>query len=206
MHSACLIFADVLTIASPAAAQSPPNVTPNKDPMPLPTAELAVANGVEKLCAWFVRGEGYSLPAAFQTAMEAGFKRGVSVQMVPLPEMREAGSYSTIGFQASIANAPPEGSGVAAFFTYHTPVCQIQVYGYKEDATRYIAGLKDSAWTLVDTQRSENVHSERWLTKTGTQSMTLVVNRWAGAQPAPGGLGFILNVLPGDDRKRGQLK
>jgi hypothetical protein len=126
--------------------------------------------------------------------------------MIPLPEMRERGSYSTIAFQARIADAPASGSGVAAFFSFHTPVCQLQVYGYRDDANRYIARLKDGGWTLVGEQRSENVLSERWLRSSGAQVMTLVVNRWVGAQATPGDLGFILNVLPGEDRERGDLQ
>ena len=150
--------------ASPVAPTEPPGpVPPRPEPVALPSAQAAIRNGVERLCAWLYSGADYSLPSLQQTALEAGFRRGSSVNIVPLPEMLQQPSFSALGFQAKIENAPPEGSGVAAFASFHDPVCQVQVYNYRQDGERFLAQLAAAGWTKVGgtTTPSTNVAADR---------------------------------------------
>ena len=182
----------------------PPDTRPV--PPPLPSADVAIVNGVEKLCGWLYSGADYSLPAIQQTAFTAGYRRGSSANIVPLPEMRAQPSYSALGFTAVVADAPPEGHGVVAFASFHDPVCQVQVYGYPAEGERALQRLRSAGWTAVGgpTTPQANVQAQRYFGGPAGRRMTLVVNRWVGPTAAPSGLGLILNIVPGENRVRGE--
>lgn len=171
-----------------------------------PTTEVrqsaVIENGVEQLCGWFVRGDGYSLPAAQQVAADAGFRTGANVMIVRTPELAAAGSYSALNFTAEGGGSEPAGR-VVAFMAFHGPVCQVQVYGYAQEAGHYVSGLEGKGWTLIERQKKDPIAAERWIKGSNGDQITLVVNRWIGAGPAPADLGFILNVYPGDNRTMG---
>ena len=203
--AALSIAGPAIAVAEPAQGQ-PTAEPPASSPSPLPPVENAAAameGGVERFCHWFVRGDGYSLERARQTAEEAGYRRGTSVAMIPLVEMTQQPAFSFLGFTARMPDGTPNDEGLAAFITFHVPICQIQVYGQTSEAARYVESLGQRGWILIERLAGPQVTSERWLHGSATDSYTLVVNRWTGSGPAPGKLGFILNVLPGDNRTMG---
>lgn len=202
---AAVALSAVLAIATSATAQTTADVRPR--PAPVADARVAIENGVEGLCGWFLAGEGYSLPAMQQTAFDAGYRRGASVQIIPLTDMRGQPSYSSMNFTAEVVDAPAEGSGVVAFVAFHNPVCQIQVYGYQDYARAFAAGLGEAGWRSAGPEmRTQHVAAQRWYGRLNGKPVTLVVNRRAGEQSAPGGLDYILNVVAGENAERGVLE
>ena len=204
MRVFAVALATLVVAGTSAVAQTAPEARPR--PPALVDAHTAIEKGVTNLCGWALAGEGYSLPAMQQTAFDAGYRRGASVSIVPLPEMRSQPSFSSLNFTAEIENAPAEGSGVVALVSFHNPVCQIQVYIYFDEAKAFVAGLPSSGWRLTAPEASfGNVAAQRWFGNLNGKPVTLVINRWVGEQMAPGNLGFILNVVPGEDPERGVL-
>lgn len=199
-----MILVSAMAVPGGAAGQTGAardGVVAGAEAAPLAGADEAIANGVERLCAWFVRGKDYSLPAAQAVAGKSGFAKGAGVRIVPFPET--TGSYSSLGFHAEIKEPAGANDGVAAFMAFHPTACQVQVYGHKDEAERYLASLPSRGWTLTERKTSTTVTAERWLGRQGDAQVTLVANRWTGTKPAPANLGFILNVLPGDNPTMG---
>lgn len=202
-------------LARAAALQPPAPAQPSAErpaaerPVPpdLPSARMAIANGVAQLCRAFLVDGDTTLVAMQGRAFAAGYARGSSVSAVPLTDMLSQSSFSMLGFQARIANAPAEGSGVAGFVgNYHNPVCQIQVYNYPGDAAAFVSTLAGDGWRAIGAEsQGGNVAVTRYYGRLGDEPVTLVVNRWAGKQAAPSGLGYIFNVVAGENPTRGAL-
>jgi hypothetical protein len=126
--------------------------------------------------------------------------------MIPLPFEPGQLATSSLSFQASIKDAPPRGSGVAAFMGFDPAACQLQVYGYREEADSYLAQLAANGWRVQGPRKglSKTATAERFFKQTAAGPVTMVVNRWTG--PAlPNNLWIVLNLLPGEDRTRGEL-
>jgi hypothetical protein len=172
----------------------------------VPSATIALENGVTKLCAGFVMGSATTLVAVQQRAFEAGYARGASVEMIPLPDMQAQPAYTIFPFRSRIANAPPQGSGIALFVgNYHNAICQLQVYGYVEETAAYAASLSSAGWRQVGEEtKTDNVASSRFYGVLEGKPATMVVNRWIGPE-APGRLGFVINMMAGENSSRGAL-
>jgi len=196
---------DAATAATAATATARPDTRPV--PPPLPDARTAITKGVDELCAWFLRGEGYSLDALHQVAFSAGFRRGAQSDIIFSEGALDDGSASALSMQAVIAGAP-QGSIVPAFVTFDPPQCQLQVYGFHDEAERYFAGLPGRGWTRAGTpvQSSANVRTERWLGGPTNNRVTMFINRWSGENAAPDGLWQIINILGGEVQSGGELK
>lgn len=195
----------ILAVTTSVAAQPAPEARAR--PTPVADARAAIENGVNNLCGWYLASEGHSLPAMQQTAFNAGYRRGASVEMIPLADMRDQPSFSALNFTAVVVDAPAQGSGVVAFVTFHNPACQIQIFGYQDHARAFVAGLADAGWRAAGAEtRSEQVAAQRWYGSLNDKPVTLVVNRWAGEQPNPSGLDYILNVVAGENAERGVLE
>lgn len=192
----------LIALAALAAAAG---ASPLIDPVPLADAAAALAAATDTVCPWFLSGENYSLDRARTLTAEEGFRRGASVAIVPLPEMAAQGAYGTLGYQAAIANAPAEGNGVALLASLHTPVCQVQLYGYRAEGDRFLTELTQRGWRPHGSRRTfDRVTIDRWMRRIGSHDVTLVVSRWRSDDP-PNGLGMVVNLLPGIDTKRGEV-
>lgn len=185
---------------------NPPPIPPAPSVPPEPvSADVAIRNGIEGLCGWFFGDQPYSLEGLRQAAFDAHYGRGAPVSIVPLPEMLREMSFSAVGFTAMIADAPSEAHGVAAFVSFHNPVCQIQVHGYEAEATTALAQLEADGWRKVGTSVRNGVwEAQRYQTTEETgKRMTLVDNRVT--DPTGTTLRHVLNVVPGHDSERGAL-
>lgn len=190
-------------IGADTAIQSTNPTPPSIPAIRSTTAVAAIANGVENVCGWFVRGKDYSLEGAQEVAGRAGFRRGASVTIVPTPEMAAKGAYSSLNFTAEIQPGEPAPAGVTAFMAFHGPLCQVHAYGYQAEAAQYVDSLAKNGWSLIDRTSRNPILVERWVKGAGDDQITLVVNRWVGAGLSADGLGFILNVFAGDNRTSG---
>lgn len=196
--------------AQVAAAQAIAAQTPGGAPVPAPARPAppppvepvaAILNGVDAFCGWFLSDKPYSLEGLRQAAFDAGYARGAPVQMIPLPEMREALSYSTMGFTAVIADPPSDGHGMAAFVTFHDPACQVLVYGYAEAAQTALARLEREGWRK---DGGPIALPEMTAQRYRGHGMTLTAHR--PSAPAEGArLELILNLTPGETSTRGLL-
>lgn len=181
--------------SAPAAAAARPAPPPPVEPV------AAILNGVDAFCGWFLGDKPYSLEGLRQAAFDAGYGRGAPVQMIPLPEMRETLSYSTMGFTAVIANPPSNGHGMAAFVAFHDPACQVLVYGYAEAAQTALARLESEGWRK---DGGPVMLPEMTAQRYRGHGMTLTAHR--PSAPAEGArLELILNLTPGETSTRGLL-
>lgn len=190
--------------SAPASAPSSasPTQPPAERPIPAPvSAEAAIRDGITELCAWFLGDAPYSLDGLRQAAFDAGYARGTSAQIIPLPEMLRQMSFSALGFTAVIADPPP-GNAVLAHVSFHDPVCQIQVYGHDAAAEAVLAGLEGAGWRRDgDAIRTSQLTIQRYR----GAGLTLVVNR--PTEPVDGpGLDLVLNIVGGEDNARGMLE
>ncbi|GAW42025.1 hypothetical protein SH203_02438 [Brevundimonas sp. SH203] len=191
-----------MTAAQASASAPAPTQAPSR---PAPPAHVepvaAILNGVDRFCGWFLGGQPYSLEGLRQAAFDAGYGRGAPVQMIPLKEMREAASYSTMGFTAVIADPPSNGHGMAAFVTFHDPACQVLVYGYADAAQTALARLESEGWRK---DGGPITLPEMTAQRYRGHGMTLTAHRPSG--PAEGArLELILNLTPGETSTRGLL-
>ena len=189
-----------------AAGGPPAERTP---PPPPVSAEAAIRNGIEDFCGWYFSDQPYSLEGLRQTAFEAGYGRGAGAQFFPLPEMLRDMSFSAMGFTAVIDNRPSDGHGVAAFVSFHHPTCQIQVFGYGQEAETVLADLQSSGWRTVGIPvRGEDWIAERYYGEESGRPLTMVVTRVIRESEQEDGrawLDMVINVVPGEDRDRGLL-
>ena len=192
--------------AQMSAAQASPGVSAEASapPAPPPAVEpvQAILNGVDRFCGWFLGDKPYSLEGLRQAAFDAGYGRGAPVQMIPLPEMREALSYSTMGFTAVIADPPSDGHGMAAFVTFHDPACQVLVYGYAEAAQTALERLESQGW-----RKDGGPVTLPHLTAQRYRGHGMTLTAHQPSAPAEGArLELILNLTPGEDSTRGLLQ
>ena len=186
--------------ASTSAAVGPAPTRPAPPPPVEPV--IAILNGVDGFCGWFLGDKPYSLEGLRQAAFDAGYGRGAPVQMIPLPEMREAASYSTMGFTAMIADAPSDRHGMAAFVTFHDPACQVLVYGYADAAQMALERLESLGWRK---DGGPIALPEMTAQRYRGHGMTLTAHR--PSAPAEGArLELILNLTPGEASTRGLLE
>lgn len=195
-----------LVATQTAAVQSSDGapVQPPARPAPPPPVEpvAAILNGVDGFCGWFLGDKPYSLEGLRQAAFDAGYGRGAPVQMIPLPEMREAASYSTMGFTAVIADPPSDGHGMAAFVTFHDPACQVLVYGYADAAQTALERLESLGWRKDGGPITlPQMTAQRYR----GHGMTLTAHR-PSASAEGARLELILNLTPGEDSTRGLLE
>lgn len=188
-------------IAAQASDAAPVDAPARPEP-PAPVEPVAaILNGVDQFCGWFLGDKPYSLEGLRQAAFDAGYARGAPVQMIPLPEMREAASYSTMGFTAVIAEPPSDGHGMAAFVTFHDPACQVLVYGYADAAQTALARLETQGWRKDgEPVTLPHLTAQRYR----GHGMTLTAHR--PSAPSEGArLELIMNLTPGEDLTRGLL-
>lgn len=181
--------------------------TPQPPPAPV-SPEAAIRNGIEDFCGWFHGDQPYSLEGLRQAAFDAGYGRGAGAQFFPLPEMLREASFSAMGFTAVIENRPSDGHGVAAFVSFHHPTCQIQVFGYGQEAEVVLADLQSTGWRLVGIpERGEDWIAERYYGREGGRPLTMVVTRVVREPEEEGQawLDMVINIVPGEDRDRGRL-
>lgn len=189
------------------ASGTAPTESPARPAPPAPVEPVAaILNGVDRFCGWFLGDQSYSLEGLRQAAFDAGYGRGAPVQMIPLPEMREAASYSTMGFTAVIVDPPSNGHGMAAFVTFHDPACQVQVYGYADAAQTALARLESQGWRK---DGQPITLPEMTAQRYRGHGMTLTAHRPTATvegAPAEGArLELILNLTPGETSTRGLL-
>lgn len=182
---------------------------PDNRPAPAPvSAGAAIRNGVEGFCGWFYGDEPYSLEGLRQAAFDAGYGRGVGVQFFPLPEMLREMSFSAMGFSAMIEDRPSDGHGVAAFVSFHHPTCQIQVYGHGAEGDAVLTELEAAGWRKVEAPlEGEAWTAQRYYGGEAGRPLTMVVTRVMredAANNAPW-LDMVINVVPGEDPRRGWL-
>lgn len=186
------------------AVQAVPGPPREREAPPAPVDTMtAIRNGIEGFCGWFFGDQPYSLDGLRQAAFEAGYGRGAPVQIVPLPEMLREPAFSAVGFTAIAESRPSDDHGVAAFVSFHNPVCQIQVHGYDEEAPAVLAALEADGWRKVGPlKRGALWEAQRYQNAQG-RPMTLVDNRLLDEA---GSLRRVLNVVPGHDPDRGALE
>lgn len=203
MLQARIARADAQIVTAQTPVSAPAAAAAAARPAPPPSVEpvAAILNGVDAFCGWFLGDKPYSLEGLRQAAFDAGYGRGAPVQMIPLPEMREALSYSTMGFTAVIANPPSDGHGMAAFVTFHDPACQVLVYGYAEAAQTALTRLENEGWRK---DGGPIALPEMTAQRYRGHGMTLTAHR--PSAPAEGArLELILNLTPGETSTRGLL-
>jgi len=186
-----------------ASNGAPVGAVPARPAPPSPVEPVAaILNGVDGFCGWFLGDKPYSLEGLRQAAFDAGYGRGAPVQMIPLPEMREALSYSTMGFTAVIADPPSDGHGMAAFVTFHDPACQVLVYGYADAAQTALGRLESLGWRK---DGGPITLPEMTAQRYRGHGMTLTAHR-PSAPAESARLELILNLTPGEDSTRGLLE
>lgn len=193
----------VVQAAAQNAAADAPVEAPARPAPPAPVEPVtAILNGVDRFCGWFLSDKPYSLEGLRQAAFDAGYGRGAPVQMIPLPEMRDALSYSTMGFTAVIADPLTDGHGMAAFVTFHDPACQVLVYGYADAAQTALERLETQGWRKDGEPITlPHLTAQRYR----GHGMTLTAHRPSEASEGAR-LELILNLTPGEDSTRGLLE
>lgn len=178
-------------------------------PPPPVSAPVAIRQGLEDFCGWFFGDQPYSLEGLRQAAFDAGYGRGAPVQFFPTPEMLREMSFSAVGFSAELEDRRSEGHGVVAFVSFHHPTCQIQVFGHGAEAETVLTDLEAAGWRRVEgLVRGEDWTAQRYYGGAPGRPLTLVATRVVRPAEEEDGrpwLDMVINVVPGEDPRRGLL-
>jgi hypothetical protein len=192
-------------LASVGAAHAADQQAERGPPPPPVRAPAAIRQGIEKFCGWFFGDQPYSLEGLRQAAFDAGYRRAAPVPFFPSPEMLREPSVSAVGFTAMVEAPPDEAHGIAAFVSFHHPICQIQIYGYEAEAEAVVGALEADGWRSAGEAVPDGAATsvQRYFGVLGGRPMTMVVTR---VTPEGGaGLEMVVNLVPGEDRERGLL-
>jgi hypothetical protein len=205
------VCAVVLASATTAAAVDQTEGTtatvspvPKPEPRSLANVTQALDNGVDRICPWFFspasKGDEAEpfIGKLRKVAAENGYAGGTSLSII-FPMDKGQMSSSSVGMQSNIQ--PPPNGGVALFVQFHYPVCQLQVWGFAEEASKFVVDLPESGWASVGKpKRKGNIETRRFR---GSSGATMVTNRWVGTKPSE--LKLVINYFAGEEKTRGEL-